>query len=158
MAIINFLHTYNPSPILATIGPFTIYWYGLFYTISIVLGYWLVRWSLLRRAKFLIHSPSSPPLESPVSNSIELDTKLLQQLPEFSFGLIVSGLAGARLYHILNELQYYWAHPLQIFAIWNGGLAIHGALIAGLIFLWLYSKRQATSYKLPATSYLLWLA
>ena len=94
----------------------------------------------------------------------------MARLPEFAFGLVVSGLVGARLYHVLNEWSYYWAHPLRIFAVWNGGLAIHGALIAGLIFLWFYTKRQSTSYlpsdamhqalqagKLPATSYLFWL-
>ena len=148
MAIINILHTYEPSPILMTLGPITIYWYGLFYTISIVLGYWLVS-STLKRI-LATHYPL------PSTHSAAL--RLTARLPEFTFALVVVGLIGARLYHVLNEWQYYWAHPLQIFAIWNGGLAIHGALIAGLIFLWLYSKRQATSYKLPATSYLLWLA
>ena len=125
-----------------TLGPITIYWYGLFYTISIVLGYWLVS-STLKRI-LATHYPL------PTTHSAAL--RLTARLPEFTFALVVVGLIGARLYHVLNEWQYYWAHPLQIFAIWNGGLAIHGALIAGLIFLWLYSKRQATSYKLPATN------
>src|SRR3989338_8564410 len=129
--MINFLHTFEPSPVLATIGPFTIYWYGLFYAVSIALGYWLV-WRTLKR-----QIPTSYQLQA---------TSLLNSLPEFSFGLIVSGLVGARLYHVLNEWLYYWEHPLRIFAIWNGGLAIHGALIAGLIFLWFYTKRQSTSY------------
>ena len=47
--MINFLHTYLPSPVLATIGPFTIYWYGLFYTISIALGYWIVYSTLKKK-------------------------------------------------------------------------------------------------------------
>lgn len=136
MLMFSLLHSYNPSPVLATVGPFTIYWYGLFYTISIILGYWIIRQSLLERAKSSAHSP---PLQSPVSNSIELDTKLLHQLPELAFCLVVIGIIGARIYHVLNELSYYWEHPLQIFAIWNGGLAIHGALLGGVIYLWLFT-------------------
>ncbi|KKU47448.1 MAG: prolipoprotein diacylglyceryl transferase [Parcubacteria group bacterium GW2011_GWA2_46_9] len=112
MAIINILHTYEPSPILMTLGPITIYWYGLFYTISIVLGYWLVS-STLKRI-LATHYPL------PTTHSAAL--RLTARLPEFTFALVVVGLIGARLYHVLNEWQYYWAHPLQIFAIWNGGL------------------------------------
>src|SRR3989344_9268488 len=128
MAIINILHTYEPSPILMTLGPITIYWYGLFYTISIFLGYWLVS-STLKRI-LATHYPL------PTTHSAAL--RLTARLPEFTFALVVVGLIGARLYHVLNEWLYYWEHPLQIFAIWNGGLAIHGALIAGLIYLWLF--------------------
>jgi len=117
-----------------TLGPITIYWYGLFYTISIVLGYWLVS-STLKRI-LATHYPL------PTTHSAAL--RLTARLPEFTFALVVVGLIGARLYHVLNEWQYYWAHPLQIFAIWNGGLAIHGALIAGLIFLWQYAKKLGT--------------
>ena len=163
--MINLLHTFEPSPILASIGPLTLYWYGLFYAISIVLGYLIVRWSLIKRIKYQTRTlPSS----SQVSNSMELDTKLLNELPDFAFWFVIVGLAGARLYHVLNEWSYYWAHPLQIFAIWNGGLAIHGALIGGLIFLWFYSRKlmasseqraaplipTTTHYPLPTTHYL----
>src|SRR3990167_4879685 len=191
MAIINILHTYEPSPILMTLGPITIYWYGLFYAVNIALGYWLV-WRTLKRqipTSYLPADATHQALQAgqlparrcytssvaggPADNSSAYGSRalgLMARLPELAFGLVVSGLVGARLYHVLNEWSYYWAHPLRIFAVWNGGLAIHGALIAGLIFLWFYTKRQSTSYlpsdamhqalqagKLPATSYLFWL-
>ena len=41
------------------------------------------------------------------------------------------GLLGARLYYVLFELGYYLQNPGQILAIWNGGIAIYGGLIAG---------------------------
>ena len=117
MAIINILHTYEPSPILMTLGPITIYWYGLFYTISIVLGYWLVS-STLKRI-LATHYPL------PTTHSAAL--RLTARLPPFTFAPLVVG--------------FFLAPPFYLF-----------------FFFGLYSKRQATSYKLPATSYLLWLA
>ena len=45
----------------------------------------------------------------------------------------LGGIVGARLYYVAFEWQYYSAHPGEIFQIWNGGLAIYGGLIAGLL-------------------------
>lgn len=59
--------------------------------------------------------------------------------------LIVIGLLGARLYHVLNELPYYLQHTTEILKIWHGGLAIHGAIIAGLLTGWWYARRHRLS-------------
>lgn len=60
--------------------------------------------------------------------------------------LIVVGLAGARFYHVLNELPYYLEHPAEILFIWLGGLGIHGALIAGLLITWWYAKKHRLGF------------
>ena len=57
------------------------------------------------------------------------------------YGLII-GILGARLYYVIFNLDYYLNNPSQIFAIWNGGLAIHGGLISALIFLIIYSRKN----------------
>lgn len=57
------------------------------------------------------------------------------------YGIII-GILGARSYYVLFNLDYYLKNPLEIFMIWHGGLAIHGGLIAGLIFLIIYSKKH----------------
>lgn len=54
---------------------------------------------------------------------------------------IIAGLIGARLYYVLFNLDYYLTYPLEIFEVWNGGLAIHGGLIAGIITVTIYSKK-----------------
>ena len=59
--------------------------------------------------------------------------------------LIVVGLVGARLYHVLSEINYYWLRPLEIFYLWRGGLGIFGAVIAGIIFIYFYARRQGRS-------------
>ena len=57
------------------------------------------------------------------------------------YGIII-GILGARSYYVLFNLDYYLKNPLEIFMIWHGGLAIHGGLIAGLIFLIINSKKH----------------
>ena len=57
------------------------------------------------------------------------------------YGLII-GILGARVYYVLFNLDYYIANPLEIIYIWHGGLAIHGGLIAALIFLIFYTKKR----------------
>lgn len=56
--------------------------------------------------------------------------------------VIISGLIGARLYHIISSAGYYLYHPVNIFYIWDGGLGIWGAIAGGLIGAVLYLKRS----------------
>lgn len=64
---------------------------------------------------------------------------------DFTFNLIfytiICGLIGARLYFVAFNLDYYLSNPLEIIEVWNGGLAIHGGIIGGLIFLLFYTKK-----------------
>jgi phosphatidylglycerol:prolipoprotein diacylglycerol transferase len=62
---------------------------------------------------------------------------------------IIPGLIGARLYHILTPspasgltTQYYLENPLQMLAIWNGGLGIYGGIVGGIIGIWLFARRH----------------
>ena len=57
------------------------------------------------------------------------------------FWCIIFGILGARIYYVLFNLDYYSAYPLEIVKIWNGGLAIHGGIIAGTLTLVLYCKK-----------------
>ena len=57
------------------------------------------------------------------------------------YGLII-GILGARIYYIIFNLSYYLKYPIEIIKVWHGGLAIHGGLIATLIFLMIYTKKK----------------
>ncbi len=125
--MINFLHSFNPEPILASFGPFHIYWYGLFMVSSIIIAL-LITIKLASYYKILS------------------DTII-----DLGFWIILSGLAGARLYDCFLNFSYYQKNPLDIFKIYQGGLAIHGALIgglaAGLIFINNYAKKNNLNFK-----------
>ncbi|MDA3840542.1 MAG: prolipoprotein diacylglyceryl transferase [Patescibacteria group bacterium] len=121
MSSLNFLHYFTPNPVLLSLGPFTIYWYGVFIVIGMMLGIVLT----LKLAKLY-----------------KIDEN---KIIDLSFWLIIFSIIGARIYHVLLELPYYLDNPLQIFMLWNGGIAIHGAIFAGLLTIWFYSKKHSLS-------------
>ncbi|MDP2366504.1 MAG: prolipoprotein diacylglyceryl transferase [Ignavibacteria bacterium] len=120
--MINWLHTFSPQPVLLAIGPVTIYWYGLMLVLAMLVGI-LVAVKLAKLYK--------------IKSEVILD---------LSFWLLIGGLVGARLYHIGLEWTYYSFNPWDIFKIWQGGLAIHGGIIAGLIVLIIFAKRRGLNF------------
>lgn len=65
---------------------------------------------------------------------------------DLAFWLVLNGLIGARIYDCFLEYQYYLDHPLDIFKIWQGGLAIHGALLAGIITIYFFAKNKKLNF------------
>ena len=65
-----------------------------------------------------------------------------EDVSNMMFYAIIFGIIGARVYYCLFNLDYYLKEPLQIFATWNGGLAIHGGIIGGLIALIIFCKKK----------------
>lgn len=63
-------------------------------------------------------------------------------LINLSFNTIIIGLIGARIYYVLFNLPYYLSNPIEILEIWKGGLAIHGGILFGLIFVLIYCKKN----------------
>ena len=120
--MVNFLHTFRPQPVIFSLGPITVYWYGLFMVLGILAAL-AVAWRLAKYYK------------------INRDT-----LFDLAFWLIIGGLIGARLYDCCLQLPFYLQHPLQILQIWKGGLAIHGAIIAGLFIIWGFARRHKLNF------------
>ncbi|WBW50349.1 prolipoprotein diacylglyceryl transferase [Peptoniphilus equinus] len=58
---------------------------------------------------------------------------------------LLVGVVGARTYYVLFEWEYYAAHPTEILAIRNGGLAIYGGIIAGALYLLFFAKHKGIS-------------
>jgi phosphatidylglycerol:prolipoprotein diacylglycerol transferase len=118
----EFLHTFHPSPILLTAGNLTIRWYGLALAAGTIVAY-VVALRLARKAGL----------------SEERFATLFT-------ATVLIGFLGARFYHVLNEPYYYWHHPSEILAVWRGGLAIHGGIIAGALTIWHFCKRWSISF------------
>lgn len=123
----NFLHTFLPNPILVSFGPITIYWYGLFVVSGIIAAFYII----LKLAEYY---------------NLEKNT-----IVDIGFWIVLWGIIGARLYHVGLEFSYYHANPINILKIWNGGLAIHGAIIVGaLTGFYLVKKHDISFWKLSA--------
>jgi len=119
--MINWLHTFHPQPILFSFNFIHIYWYGFFIVLGIITALGLS----FKLAKYY---------------KVDSDS-----LFDLSFWLIINGLIGARIYDIFLQLPYYINTPLAVFKIWQGGLAIHGAIIASLITIYFFAKKRKIS-------------
>jgi phosphatidylglycerol:prolipoprotein diacylglycerol transferase len=102
------------NPIALQLGPLEVHWYGVIIASGVVLAVYLA----IREAK---------------RRHVAEDHILNLVLYSLPFALI-----GARTYYVAFEWDYYSQHPDQIIAIWNGGIAIYGALIAAAIVFIIY--------------------
>ncbi|MFQ5521576.1 MAG: prolipoprotein diacylglyceryl transferase, partial [Candidatus Methylomirabilia bacterium] len=92
----------SPGPIAISLGPLTIRWYGVLMAGAMAFGLWLAYREAKRRGT---------------------DAEALLKASELA---LLGGLIGARLYYVVFNWGYYSDFPLKIFAVWEGGLAIHG--------------------------------
>lgn len=97
------------DPVAFQIGPLAVRWYGILLTSGMLAGVVLA----MREARRLGQDPDF------VAN--------------LALVVLPAAIIGARLYYVAFNPKYYLAHPAEIFAIWHGGLAIHGGVIAGVL-------------------------
>ena len=113
------------NPVLVHIGPFPIRWYALAYIAGLILGWAYVRHLVGKEA--LWHGQPRPSLAS-------IDDLLVY----VAFGVILGGRLG---YVLFYNLPLYLTHPLQIFALWEGGMSFHGGLAGAAIGITLFARR-----------------
>ncbi|WP_394237299.1 prolipoprotein diacylglyceryl transferase [Niallia oryzisoli] len=104
------------------IGPFTVYWYGIIIGMGILLG-----WILATRESKRLGLPQDT-----------ISDLLLWAIP--------ISIISARIYYVFFKWGYYSQNPGEIIAIWEGGIAIHGALIGGTITAILFVKKKGISF------------
>ncbi len=97
-------------------------WYGVLMAIAVLIGLFL--------AKFLAERRQLEKEPGIASDHIE----------QLALWLVLGGFAGARLYYVLTHWSDYASNPLSAFAIWQGGIIIHGGIIAGALVLYLYCR------------------
>ena len=112
------------DPVAIAIGPVAIRWYGLAYMAGILLG-----WLYARR---LVSRPDLWGGKPPMTAS-QADDFLLW----ITLGIVVGGRLGFVLFY---EPSYFWQNPMEIPAVWNGGMAFHGGLIGVAIAVYLFSR------------------
>ncbi len=115
--------TVNFNPIMIDLGPIRVSWYGMMYVLGFIASYLLVRYQM-KKKDFGI-------------SRVEIEN--------LYFYLIIGLMVGARLgYVFFYDLKMYLQNPLEIFAIWKGGMSFHGGLIGvmivGILFSWKNKK------------------
>lgn len=113
------------DPVFLRLGPLQFRWYGLMYVIGFLASYFIIRNEAQRR-------------------KLALENEAIADL---IFCLALGVVAGGRLGYVLfYDLEAYIAHPLRIFAIWQGGMSFHGGLLGVAIAgLW-YARRYNMTY------------
>ena len=110
------------NPFIVVLGPFRLTWYGLMYILGFLFSYLLVRYQA-KRKDFGIS---------------------LREIEDLYFYLFLGLIVGARLGYVLfYDFRLYLSDPLEIFAIWHGGMSFHGGLIGLLIAAISYSLYSA---------------
>ncbi|MCS5692222.1 prolipoprotein diacylglyceryl transferase [Cyanobium sp. FGCU-6] len=111
----------SPGPLVFQLGPFSLRWYGLLIATAVLVGLMLAMQLARRRA---------------------IDPALVADLLPV---LVVGAVIGARTYYVALEWRQYQGRWVDMLAIWRGGIAIHGALIGGVVATILFCRwrRQA---------------
>jgi phosphatidylglycerol:prolipoprotein diacylglycerol transferase len=113
------------DPIAFSIGPLAVRWYGLMYLAGFAAAWWL---GLRRIAQG----------RAPITRA---------QFDDLIFFAVVGVILGGRLGYVLfYKPGYYAAHPLEIFAIWQGGMSFHGGLLGVMLAMWFAARRHNVRY------------
>src|SRR3990170_5036357 len=114
--------TISMDPIIFNIGHFALRWYSLILLIAIGVGIWLTAREAERKG-------------------FEKD-----DVYDAALWIVLGGLIGARLFHVLDHWSHeYAANPMRALYIWEGGLAIWGAVAGGILALVIFARRRGLS-------------
>jgi phosphatidylglycerol---prolipoprotein diacylglyceryl transferase len=110
------------DPVAISLGPIQVHWYGLIIGVGIALALWLAMREGEKRG---------------------LDKDLF---PDLMLWAIPIAILCARIYYVIFQWDYYSQNPGEILSIWNGGIAIHGALIGAVATAYIFAKKKNVSF------------
>lgn len=104
-----------------TVGNLEIKWYSFFLLVAFSLGFIIIYKN---------------------KDKLKLTNK---EITDMLFYLVIVAIIGARIYYVLFNLDYYLTYLIDIIKVWEGGLAIHGGIIAGILYLLYFCKKKNIS-------------
>jgi len=114
---------WDANPVALAFGPLHIFWYGILFATAILSGLEFMKWVYRREGR------------------------AVEELEILFVYIVVGIVVGARLGHcFFYEPDFYLAHPMKIFAVWEGGLASHGGGLGVILALYLYCKKYKVDY------------
>ncbi|WP_224962009.1 prolipoprotein diacylglyceryl transferase [Geomonas subterranea] len=115
----------NIDPVFLRLGPLEFRWYGLMYICGFVAAYFIILSGVKRKG-------------------IPLNR---DQVADLIFTVAVGVILGGRLGYILfYNFAFYLAHPLKLFAVWEGGMSFHGGLIGALVASFYFIRKFKLSF------------
>ena len=113
------------DPVAFSLGPLAVRWYGLMYLVAFVQFILLGRYRIRTRPGLLT----------------------VEQLDDLLFYGMLGVILGGRLGQVLfYEPAYYLAHPLEILAVWKGGMSFHGGFLGVLAAMGLWSRKHRIAW------------
>ena len=114
------------DPVALQLGPLAIHWYGLMYLAGFMAFLWLGKWQIANRSW---HQWSSTMLDDVLFYGV--------------LGVILGGRLG---YVLFYKASYYLSHPLEIFAVWQGGMSFHGGFLGVIIAMALFARSRKLTW------------
>jgi phosphatidylglycerol:prolipoprotein diacylglycerol transferase len=113
------------DPIAFSIGPLAVRWYGLMYLLGFAAGWWLGNHRIRKGL-------------APVTR---------HQFDDLIFLAVLGVILGGRLGYVLfYKPGHYFSHPLEIFAVWQGGMSFHGGLLGVMLAMVIAARRHKIEY------------
>ena len=118
----------NLDPVALAIGPIAIKWYGLAYACGLLLG-----WTYVKR--MLAEARLWPARMAPFA--VEKTDDLLLYM---TLGVVLGGRLG---YVLFYNPVFYFAHPIEIFSVWKGGMSFHGGFLGSVAAILFFARQNA---------------
>ena len=112
------------DPVALNLGFFAIKWYSLAYLAGILIGYWYLT--------VLIRQPGAPMAR--------------RHADDFVFYATLGIIVGGRLGYVLFYNPEIFAHPLDVFKLWQGGMSLHGGTLGVIIAIWWMTRNAGLSF------------
>ena len=117
------LHTIDP--VLFSLGPFSVRYYGIIYALGFVFGYLFFN-HLARKRHIILNE---------------------DDVNELALYIILGTVIGARLFYVVfYNAPYYLSHPFDVLAVWHGGLSFHGGLLGGVLGIAYFSRKKKVHF------------
>ena len=114
----------NIDPNLISIGPISVRWYSLAYILGILFSWFLLKFFNKKK---------------PIMNKEAWDDWLYWAV----LGIVLGGRIG---YVLFYNFSFYFHHPLQILAVWHGGMSFHGGLLGSIIAMFMFCKKYKINF------------
>src|SRR5882757_692626 len=116
------------NPVALQLGPVAIHWYGITYLVAFALFIWLGA-RRARLAQFAARDWTRHDVEDLLFYGV--------------LGVVLGGRIG---YVLFYKPGYYAAHPLEVFAVWKGGMAFHGGLLGAIVAMALFARARSRQF------------